>query len=248
MLCYYIKIVNSLVTKIRTRMSKQTRLIHSLTPLVVMLALTLIIILSAKPTPNTQSAKLVIEKTPLVSNTATPKPVAASTPIPANPTKTTTTVIPSPNTAIKVVTPSSTVQQATTPSQAPGTSVANNTPPTPSETPLSALTAVITYLEEGQSADITASSVVIPGPIGDATGQPIVFIANNQTYFAYTQEQEPNFNTTPAQTAATMAIVVEPAADSGVTLSQAHLDKTGLLVDENELAVGYSTGGDNSGK
>jgi len=85
---------------------------------------------------------------------------------------------------------------------------------------------------------------VIPGPISDATGQPIVFTANGQTYFAYTQEQQPNFNTTPAQTASTMAIVAEPAADSGVALSQAHLDKTGILVDEDELAVGYSSGGD----
>lgn len=108
-------------------------------------------------------------------------------------------------------------------------------------TPLSALTNIITNLDNGVSTQVTASAVTIPGPISNATGRPIVFSVSGQTYYAYTQEQEPNFSTTAAQTASTMAIV---NGTKGVSVTPAYLDKGGILVDPNQVAVGFSTGGD----
>jgi hypothetical protein len=109
------------------------------------------------------------------------------------------------------------------------------------QTPLSTLTTIITNLDKGVSTQVTASPVTIPGPISNATGQPIVFTLSGQTYYAYRQEQEPDFSTTPAQTASTMVIV---DGTKGVSVTPAYLDKGGILVDSNQVAVGFSTGGD----
>jgi hypothetical protein len=130
-----------------------------------------------------------------------------------------------------------------TPAPAPAPIPAPSPPPVQTQTPLSVLTGIIAGLNNGQEAEITAVNVALAGPVSTGQGQPLVFTASGQTYFAYTQEQAPNFNTTAAQTASTMAIVPEPAADSGVALTQAHIDKGNLLVDENEEGVGYCTGG-----
>ena len=109
------------------------------------------------------------------------------------------------------------------------------------QTPLSTLTTIITNLDNGVSTQVTASPVTIPGPIGDATGQPIVFTVSGHTYYAYRQEQEPDFSTTAAQTASTMAIV---NGTKGISLTPAYIDKGGILVDPDNQAVGFSTGGD----
>jgi hypothetical protein len=116
------------------------------------------------------------------------------------------------------------------------------------ETSFQALTKVVANLENGGQAEVAANNIVIPGPIGNAEGQPIVFTSNGHQYFAYTQEQEPNFDQKrPADVAGNMAIVREPAVDANMPLEEAHLDKSGILVDENEMAVGYSFG-DTAGK
>jgi hypothetical protein len=137
---------------------------------------------------------------------------------------------------------SSSSSQSSSSSNTPQTSSAS--PPTQTTvTPLSALTSVISGLDNGVAAQITASNVTLAGPIGNAQGQPIVFTANGETYFAYTQGQKPNFNQSASATASSMAIMAEPSSDSGVVLASANLDKGGILVDSNQEAVGYSTGG-----
>lgn len=235
-------ILQKLINKMYIGRSIQAKLAYSLIPVsVVIVAVVAILITNHVSTP--QSAQLVIGKAPLVANSTEPNSLSTSTTLPAT-ANTTTVVSPPSSSTSPVITSYSPVQHTITPSQTPVTPETNTPSPVPTQTPLSALTTVIDNLESGQSADITLNAVLIPGPITDATGQPIVFTANGQTYFAYTQEQEPNFNTTPSQTASTMAIVPEPATDNDLVLSLANLDKSGILVDENGLAVGYSSGGD----
>jgi len=131
---------------------------------------------------------------------------------------------------------------STRPSQRAAISARSNSN---NETPLRALTSVIAGLEQGKQAKVSAHDIDIPGPIGTAKGEPIVFKVGKQTYLAYTQEHEPNFNQKrPIDVASDMAIVKEPTTDAGMPLTEAHLDKQGILVNENEIAVGYSTGGD----
>jgi len=114
-------------------------------------------------------------------------------------------------------------------------------------TPFSVLTGIITSLDHGGEARVAANKIAIPGPINEATGRPIVFKVDNQPYFAYTQETRPNFDQKrPADVAGDMAIVREPADDQHIILGYAHLDKTSILVNERNMAVGYSTGGDSS--
>jgi hypothetical protein len=117
------------------------------------------------------------------------------------------------------------------------------------ETPFKVLTGLLATLERGGHVEIAAEDITVPGPIGSATGQPLAFKANGgHHYLAYTQGQEPNFNQKqPADVAADMAIVTEPAADVDMHLEEAYLDKGGILVDGDQIAVGYVTGG-NSGK
>lgn len=118
---------------------------------------------------------------------------------------------------------------------------------------LTQLTKVIEGLDHGGKANITSHRVELPGPIGEGKGQPIVFDVKekgiNQTYFAYTQDALPNFNQKePVDTAANMAIVKEPTQYKYIQLTEAHLNKADHLVGPNEANVGYSTGGNNSGK
>ena len=123
-------------------------------------------------------------------------------------------------------------------------------PPTPKqETPLQALTNVVAGLEKGGQAEITANAISIPGPISEAQGQPLVFQDGNNAYFAFTQDNAANFDQKrPPDVASDMAIVKEPSSDANISTESAHLNKTGQLVDANGTAVGYSTGGDNTGK
>ena len=148
-----------------------------------------------------------------------------------------------------VTTPSS----ASTPTNKPTTGSSASTPtssstttttaPTPTVTPLSALTTIITNLNNNtaQAAQVTSTSVDVAGPIGTAHARPIVFSVNGTVYFAYTQGTKPKFSQTAAQTAGSMAITT--GSLSGLSLLQAHIDKSGNLVDENFVAVGFSTGG-----
>ncbi len=106
---------------------------------------------------------------------------------------------------------------------------------------INALTSLITNMENGSQANVTANNVSVPGPITTAQARPIVFTYNGQTYFAYRQGQPADFNTTPSQTANSMAIVT--ATVNGAALTQAHLDKANNLVDPDFQVVGYSTGG-----
>ncbi len=128
-----------------------------------------------------------------------------------------------------------------TPTPTASQAASNSSTPATDQSPLSVLTTLITSMDSGASATVTASSVSVPGPISTAQARPIVFTANGQTYFAYTQGHAPNFNLTPSQTANTMAIV--SATVSGPTLTSAHLDKSNNLVDPNFQVVGYSTSG-----
>jgi hypothetical protein len=130
-------------------------------------------------------------------------------------------------------------------SEASATSRPSQRPAISAEVPFKVLTGVVARLGKGGQTEVAAHNIQIPGPIGVAEGQPIVFKSDGRTYFAYTQEQGPNFNQKrPADVAGDMAIVREPVADARVPLEEAHLDKQGILVDENQIGVGYSTGGD----
>ncbi len=117
------------------------------------------------------------------------------------------------------------------------------------ETPFHVLTGLVAALDRGDEVRVAAREIKIPGPISEAKGSPIVFKANGQEYLAYTQEQRPNFNQKrPADVAGDMAIVKEPTADAHMPLEYAHLDKADILVNEDEMPVGYSTGGETTGK
>jgi hypothetical protein len=185
---------------------------------------------------NTKADNLTSAKTTSKSSTtpqiksATTSPVAVST----KSTGTTSTPTATKSTATSVKATS------TTPTSSSSSSSSSSTPAAPAATPLSTLTSIISSLDVGGTANVTASTVTVPGPITNATARPIVFSLNGQTYYAYTQESPPNFNTSASQTASSMALVT---ASAGASLTTGHLDKTGILVDQNEAAVGYSTGG-----
>ena len=56
--------------------------------------------------------------------------------------------------------------------------------------------------------------MAVKSGINEAKGKPIVFKADDQTYLAYTQGNEPNFNQKrPADVVGDMAIVKEPVTD-----------------------------------
>ena len=152
----------------------------------------------------------------------------AATPSASSVKPTTTTKSPAKTTGSSGSSSSSTTQTQTTP------------PPPPPTPVVTCLTTAISNLDNGASVNITSSAVTVPGPVGDATARPIVFSCNGQSYFAYHQGSAANFNTPAATTANTMAY---PAASGSYTLTQAHLDKAGNLVDEDENGsqVGYST-------
>jgi hypothetical protein len=117
------------------------------------------------------------------------------------------------------------------------------------ETPQRVLTGLVEKLDQGGQVKVAAHDIKLAGLTGIAEGKPIVFKAQGHTYLAYTQEQTPNFDQKrPADVTGDMAIIEEPHTDAGMPLQEAHLDKAGILVGENEMAVGYSTGGDNTGK
>ncbi len=115
------------------------------------------------------------------------------------------------------------------------------TNPTPAATPTTALTALVTSLKSGQNGQVTSTSVTVSGPITDATARPLVFSVNGTVYFAYKQGSSPNFTQTVSQIVDSMAIV--KGSISGISLSNARVDKVGNLVDENSNTVGFSTGG-----
>ena len=112
---------------------------------------------------------------------------------------------------------------------------------------LAELTNIVASANNGNEVSITSHRVNLPGPIGEAKGQPIVFNVEekkgkNQTYFAYNQVGLPNFDQKePLGTAASMAIIKEPNIYKHVELTEAHLNKAGELVGPNEMAVGFST-------
>ncbi|MCL4357541.1 hypothetical protein M1512_01435 [Patescibacteria group bacterium] len=111
------------------------------------------------------------------------------------------------------------------------------------------LTNLVVRLDKGGEVTVTAKEIDIPGPIDEAKGSPIVFKANGQTYFAFTQDHTPNFNQKrPADVARDMAVVEQPSTDPHIQLEYAHLNKAGTLVDENGMPVGYSAGGNSTGK
>ena len=114
---------------------------------------------------------------------------------------------------------------------------------------LKVLTKDIATLDKGGTVDVTTAEVKIPGPINSASGSPIIFEnGKGGTYYAaYRQEYKPNFHLSPAETAASMAIVnLGPSYETPLT--EAHLDKSGTLVNIDEIPVGYSIGGDSDGK
>ncbi|HWT55711.1 MAG TPA: hypothetical protein VN031_01615 [Candidatus Microsaccharimonas sp.] len=164
---------------------------------------------------------------------------------------TATTAVTPPNTTViqtptKQTTPKSSTSTATTSPSKTSTSNSTSTAPasTPpaAPTPLSVLTALITSLQNGTAeAQVTASAVAVAGPISTAQARPIVFTANGQTYFAYTQGTAPDFNQSASAVAASMAITT--GSTSGVSLVSAGLDKAGKLTSIDYQYVGYSTGG-----
>ena len=113
------------------------------------------------------------------------------------------------------------------------------------ETPFKVLTGIVADLEKGGQVKVPDHNIHIPGPIETSVGRPVVFKDGRQTYFAYTQGQKPNFDQKrPADVAGEMAIIKEPTTDKHIPLEEAHLNKLGELINENEMGVGYSKGGD----
>ncbi len=115
--------------------------------------------------------------------------------------------------------------------------------------PKAVLTGLVEKLEQGGSVEVAVHDK-LPGAKGFAQGRPIVFKARGHDYLAYTQVHSPDFDQKrPADVVADMAIIREPHADQNIPVTQAHLDKNGLLVNEDQMAnVGYSRGGDTSSK
>jgi Flp pilus assembly protein CpaB len=94
------------------------------------------------------------------------------------------------------------------------------------------------------SVRVAERNIQVPGSIKNAKAKPIVFNSEGHTYLAYTQNQKPDFNQkSPADVAGDMTIIKEPAIDLGMPLQEASLDKSGIFVGENDMAVGYSIGG-----
>lgn len=114
-----------------------------------------------------------------------------------------------------------------------------------SDAPTRALTRIITGLEHGKMAHVTARAKELPGLVGMAKGHPIVFKVDGRSYEAYTQVSKPNFRESPAQLASEMAIIERPAELSDLPVANAHLNHAGILVQNHThgLAVGFSTGG-----
>lgn len=132
-------------------------------------------------------------------------------------------------------TPVSTDQKA--PAQSPAPAPTQST-----ATTLSILTEVISNFEtNGGPLNVTRDTVTVAGPIRNATAKPIVFGFQDKLYFAYTQTNKPNFGTSAAATAGSMAII--PANVASIAQVAAHLDKANNLVDSNFALVGFSTGG-----
>ena len=136
---------------------------------------------------------------------------------------------------------SPTTSKPATPSSGSANPAPATTNTTPAATPTTALTALVTSIKSGQNGQVTATSVNVPGPITDATARPLVFSVNGAVYFAYKQGSSPNFTQTVSQIVDSMAIV--KGSISGISLSNARVDKVGNLVDENSSLVGFSTGG-----
>ena len=213
--------------------------------LIVVVAIGLIVgagVLVANRSKKTTTADSINNRTSQSTNS---KKTPATTEPKASTLTPQSTFVTNPSTSKPTTKPTSGSTSSTSASNAPATT--NPTPPAtplaPPATPLSALTTIITNLKNNTAgaAQVTATNVNVAGPIGTATAQPIVFSVNGTVYFAYTQGTKPNFNQTAAQTANSMAITTGNI--NGVSLSQAHLDKSNNLVDENITAVGFSTGG-----
>jgi hypothetical protein len=132
---------------------------------------------------------------------------------------------------------------------ATGSSAPNASANTQREAPQQALARVITQLEEGKAAQVTTAPVKLAGSIGVAVGRPIIFKDGDQSYFAYTQGTQPNFSTSPEETASTMAIVdVQLPSDAGtkIPVTEAHLNAKHVLTEDGDHApVGYALGGGN---
>lgn len=110
--------------------------------------------------------------------------------------------------------------------------------PAPAPTPQSVLTSIVISLSDGGSANVTTSDVAVPAAVfGSVEARPIVFSANNITYFAYTRVNPPNFNTS---TDATVSSFVITPASGTYTLVQAHVNKSGYLNGPNMENVGYT--------
>lgn len=204
---------------------------------VVIIGSVFVTVLNAHKSPNTKANVVTASKngrkTTISSNERSQS--GLSTASPANTSQNGSVAKSSVATSVNKSGVSAPSQSKAAPSPAPA--------PTPSQTPLSVLTSLISALDNGSQLNVTASSVSVPGPITSAQARPIVFTANGQVYFAYTQGHAPNFTTSAAQTAGTMAIV--NATVSNPPLVQAHLDKAANLVDPNSSGylVGYSVGG-----
>jgi hypothetical protein len=231
--------IEAVFKRMHSYYGKQSRPANLVIPILIFVFLATTVadlLLTANNNQRSQSQKVVTSKVSVVAKPSTLNPLSKVS-VPAPSSKTVATVSNNQPSVTPDVKPtsgstSSSVVTTTSPSQ----------PQTQTQTPLSVLTAIISSLETGGSVEVAAVNTEIPGPISDATGRPIVFTVGEQTYFAYSQEQGPNFTTTPADTASSMAIV--PTNDSSISLTTAHLEKGSVLVDQNEVAVGYSTGGD----
>jgi hypothetical protein len=117
-----------------------------------------------------------------------------------------------------------------------------SSPAAPVITPLSALTSIISGLQNGTvQATVPAGNVTVPGPISDAQARPIVFTVNGQRYFAYTQGSKPDFSLSASQLANSMALV---PTSTNPSLVWAYIDKAGFLTAYDLSGyVGFSTGG-----
>lgn len=110
------------------------------------------------------------------------------------------------------------------------------------ETPAQVLDNELNNLNNGGTVEVTDANVEIPGAIGETVGRPIVFRAGSREYFAYIQRGDQII------TSENVVMILEPPKDHNVPLTEAHENKSGILVDSNELEVGYAIGSGGGGK
>lgn len=108
----------------------------------------------------------------------------------------------------------------------------DSTPPVESVIPTAVVEQVINGIEHGDSVQVTAEDVVLPGAVGETHGRPMVITYEGKTAFVYNQGTELDFDEDAATLASELAVV---HAGDNIETTEAVIDK------DNHLTVGIGT-------